>query len=488
MVRATEAAWGRDRSRGPLWGRPFLWWTLLLASAVHAAPWARNYAGNAFDEYGIAAIQQTADGGYVVAGAGGVGGLGHGWLAKLNPGGEITWQKRIALSDPPQNVGTRATAVQQTADGGYVAAGFATEVVFNVVYEEHLWVAKFDAAGNSLWQLSGDFSLDSEAYAIRQTLDGGYIVAGVAAYPGGGGALILKLDASGKIVWGKIYGGNAIFRLNAIQQTADGGYIAAGTFLTSPGGGAWVLKVDASGGAIWEKTYATSGFDFGTSVQQTADGGYIVAQASGYSTWLLKLDQAGNTSWQMAYGGTGTFSAPSMQQTSDGGYILAGATTPTGAGDGHAWFLKTDAAGAILWQRTFGGAGGDAAAAVQQTADGGYVAAGYTTSFGPIGGSSAWVLKLDGAGNGAGCPYLSGAAAIATVGNANPTAVATNDTSTGTLFGLPMTIDDATAASAQLCPTVAPVEVPTLFPPIAAFLSASFGLLGIAATAWRRAG
>jgi hypothetical protein len=42
--------------------------------------------------------------------------------------------------------------------------------------------------------------------------------------------------------------------------------------------------------------------------------------------WILKLDQNGNLVWQKSFGGTGGEGASSVKQTSDGGYVLAGVT------------------------------------------------------------------------------------------------------------------------------------------------------------------
>ena len=45
------------------------------------------------------------------------------------------------------------------------------------------------------------------------------------------------------------------------------------------------------------------------------------------------------------------------------------------------------------WEKTFGGTGGNYAYSVQQTADGGYVLAGFTASYG-AGGNDAWFIKV----------------------------------------------------------------------------------------------
>src|SRR5919108_4520499 len=84
----------------------------------------------------------------------------------------------------------------------------------------------------------------------------------------------------------------------------------------------------------WATTYhATAAAETANSARQTTDGGYIVAgstNSSGiYHAWLLKLDSLGNVVWQKTYGGVGPDSASSVQQTTDGGYVVAGGGAKT---------------------------------------------------------------------------------------------------------------------------------------------------------------
>jgi len=157
---------------------------------------------------------------------------------------------------------------------------------------------------------------DSATWSIQQTADGGYIAAGSnGSFAYDPDALVMKLDSSGNIDWQKIYVEGAA---QSIQQTADGGYIVAGF----DGGNIWVLKLDNSGNVVWRKTYAGDYLIYTFSIQQTADGGYIVAGGSG-DFWVLKLDESGNVVWHKTYGGNGNDQAQSIQQTADGGFIVA---------------------------------------------------------------------------------------------------------------------------------------------------------------------
>ena len=167
----------------------------------------------------------------------------------------------------------------------------------------------------------------------------------------------------------------------------------------------------------WQKSLGGTGSDGATTIQQTADGGYIVAGASistdgdvtgnhgGNDYWVVKLNSTGTITWQKCLGGTGDDFASSIQQTIDGGYIVAGYSESTNGdvtgnhGGQDYWVIKLDSTGSITWQKSLGGTSQDYAYAIQQTADGGYIVAGYTTSTdgdvtGNHGDYDYWVVKL----------------------------------------------------------------------------------------------
>ena len=374
---------------------------VLLSVNSCATKWAKTYGGTESDS--PKSIQQTADGGYVVAGSTesfGAGGYDL-WVLKLGTRGCIEWQKTYGGTE-----WDRVFSMQQTANGGYIVAGETWS--FGAGYQD-LWVLKLDAGGDVEWQKIYGGSGSDYANSVRQTADGGYIAAGVTtSFGAGDGDLwVLKLNTSGGVQWQKTYGGSSSDYANSIRQTADGGYIVAGetrSFGAADSNDVWVLKLDASGDVVWQKTYGGTGGEGANSIQQTADNGYIVAGVTGSfgagsaDFWVLKLTASGDVQWQKTYGDSNREVAESIQRTADNGYIVAGLTTSFGASSGDLWALKLDANGEIQWQKTYGGSTSDWANSIRQTADGGYVMAGLTGSFG-AGSTDFWVLKLDAYGN-----------------------------------------------------------------------------------------
>ena len=188
----------------------------------------------------------------------------------------------------------------------------------------------------------------------------------------------------------------------SVQQTSDGGFIMAGatTSFGPSGNNAWIMKLDEDGIPAWQKAYGGTEDEYMSSIMQTADGGYI---ASGYTTsfgaggqdvWIMKLDSNGGIEWQKAYGGTLHDHPYAVQQTADGGYIAISYTTTFGQGRHDVWLLKLDENGDIVWQNTYGGSEYEYGWFVQQTSDGGYIVAGDTSSSG-AGASDAWIMKLN---------------------------------------------------------------------------------------------
>jgi hypothetical protein len=379
-----------------------------------AIQWQKSLGGTSNEQAFF--IRQTADGGYIVTGIadsfdGDITGhhlLWDCWLVKLSSAGTIEWQKCYGGSGEDE-----AFYVEQTTDGGYVVAGLSESLDGDVTGNHggwDYWIFRTDSTGNLLWQKSLGGTGVEGAASLQQTPDGGYIVTGysqstdgdVSGNHGVSDVWLVKLDGSGSLQWQKSYGGSNSDAASAIQLTGDGGYIIAGGTSSNDGdvtgyhggGDVWLVKTDSTGNIQWQKCLGGSGDDYANSLNKTNDGGYILAGRSssndGDATgnhgsndyWLIKTDSAGNIQWQKSLGGSGSEGAHSCQQTADGGYVITGGSFSNDGdvsgnhGAGDYWVAKTDSAGNIQWQKCFGGTGNDFSNSIIQPADGGYLIAG----------------------------------------------------------------------------------------------------------------
>jgi hypothetical protein len=323
--------------------------------------WDKCYGGTGDDVAN--AITKTTDGGFIIAGAAkssngdvtghiGTTSYSNWWIVKIDSVSNIQWQKSIGSSGAQNDI---ASAVQQVSDGGYIVGGRGS-----------LSFAKLDNTGNVEWQKS-----TNPIYAVLETTDGSYLAVGAMNYDSR--FYIVKYDVTGNVLWEKNYGASSqggTYKTIAysVKQTPDGGYILAGSAGANGGditgnhsssNDYWIVKLDANGNLEWQKCLGSTSKDIAYSIATTNDGGYIVAgevnlgdgDVVGFNgpqtiadAWIVKLDNTGSIEWQKIIG-TSAYAerAYSISQTADGGYIVGVEMPDNGAV--NARVIKLDANG-----------------------------------------------------------------------------------------------------------------------------------------------
>ncbi|MBK9099090.1 MAG: T9SS type A sorting domain-containing protein [bacterium] len=360
--------------------------------------WTKTFGGTNIDIGHC--VQQTADSGYILTGYtrsyGTISGRNV-WLVKTDKYGNHQWNNTFGGNSDDEGY-----SVQQTTDGGYIIAGYTESFGAGL---NDVFLVKADASGNQVWTKTFGGAQDDEGYSVLQTNDGGFLIGGVTSSYGAGSRdmWMIKTDPAGNLIWQKTHGGLSSDGAWYVDKTSDGGFILTGWTLSyGPGfiGNAWLVKTDSLGNQQWNKFFGGDDVDRGYAVQQTTDGGYILTGytdsfgAGLYDMLLIKTDPSGNAVWTKTFGGTGRDYGNSVQQTSDGGFIVLGYTLSFGAGGDDFYLVKTDANGNEEWFKTYGGSASDVGFFVRQTNDGGLIMTGHTLSFG-AGVHDVWLIKTD---------------------------------------------------------------------------------------------
>ncbi|MBL0339697.1 MAG: T9SS type A sorting domain-containing protein [Bacteroidetes bacterium] len=316
--------------------------------------WTKTFGGATDNEYGYC-VQQTSDSGYVVSGvassfadiAGDV------YLIKLTASGDTSWTRTYGGSGYEWGA-----FVQQTSDGGYIVTG-QTPAFGAGGFDAFL--LKTDASGNVSWSKSYGGSGLEIGSAVQQTSDDGYILSGqIDSYGAGAGDFyLLKTDNAGNVMWSKAYGEIGEEAAVTVKQTTDGGFVLAGSSETTGtlGKDMCLIKTDSIGTLQWSKLYGGSLIDECYEVIQADDGGYVMcgksfsfSTAGDYDVYVVKTNSQGVVMWSRTYGASGSSSSNeigySIQQSTDGGYVMVGESMfGFGVGIMNLFLIKTDSLG-----------------------------------------------------------------------------------------------------------------------------------------------
>jgi hypothetical protein len=373
---------------------------LILVSAVFAQPptveWSRVFGGPGFES--LWACTPVAGGRYLIAGETTSYGAGSDdfWVKLLDANGNSIWTKTYGT--PASDI---CTYCIPTSDGGFMAVGWRG---YSGAQTGAGWMIKLNANGDSLWSRALGDTEEGFFYFVQQTSDNGYIVAG-GKRPSpstGWDAWLVKTDAGGQVQWQRTYGGTNTDDFIAVSIASDGGFLAAGDTRSFGAGDydGWILKTNANGDSLWSRTFGSTTTEGFYTAPRTADNGYLLTGyrdslfAAGTNDWMIvKTDDLGNPQWTKYYGRPGADDVPWQgTQTADGGYIVAGYFEYPDSNGIDMVGLRLNAAGDSLWSARFSGDSTDYGWFVAVTPDGGYLFGADSYSFG-AGDDDWWVVK-----------------------------------------------------------------------------------------------
>ncbi|MBD3234994.1 MAG: T9SS type A sorting domain-containing protein [candidate division Zixibacteria bacterium] len=261
---------------------------MALVSDTGTLLWSKTYGGYNSD-YGRA-IASTNDGGYILAGdtrSFGAGNLDW-YVVKIDSDGDTIWTHTYGWSNSEY-----LYSIQQTTDGGYIIAGYS---YFNDMGRAYL--LKINAQGEPEWYNLEWDGYDKLFSSVKQTSDGGYIAVGrnynydwdyyYRLY-------MVKYDSLGSKEWWRQYGNaNDFSSAFDVNQTIDGGYIMVGstrdTYSGSPSE-AYIIRADWQGNEIWTRIYGSPGYNFLKAIESIGNNEYVASGGFDEDMWLVKLQE-----------------------------------------------------------------------------------------------------------------------------------------------------------------------------------------------------
>jgi hypothetical protein len=350
------------------------------------------------------------------------GGFGDCLIMKQDVTGRIVWTRLLG-----GNNSETLTDMEECNDGGLIfIAGSISSQNGDVVRANHgandNWIVKLNNAGDTSWTRLFGSTVNEIGGFITQTADGGYVFSGSVTASANGDVTrtnhgmddvwIVKLNSTGDTIWTRLMGGNNSDVSESIRATTDGGSIHIGATGSSQngdvvrmnrgGGDVWIIKLNSTGDTTWTRLFGGNSNEGQSKIIQTAEGGYIFSSVTTSSQngdvvrtnhgssdfWIVKLTSTGDTSWTRLLGGTGSELPTDIQQTADGGYIVVGSSTSNNNGDvtstNHGgtdvWIVKLNSSGNIQWNRLLGSTGDENFPRVRQLSNGEYIVCARTNS------------------------------------------------------------------------------------------------------------
>lgn len=286
---------------------------LIKLDALGNLLWEKSYGG--ISEETASYIQQTTDGGYIFTGSSSVvdgdvttfnGGMSDYWVVKIDGLGNILWQKSYGGNGTDE-----ANSVQQTQNGGYVVAGVSSSSngdISNPKGSNDYWVIMLDSIGGILWEKSYGGSGADLAKSIRQTNDGGFVIVGESLSSDGDVTVnptslwLIKIDNNAGLLWQRGFSVGISWQAkDVIEISSDGGFLIA-SGVNANFNDISVIKTDSLGNLDWQKQLGGSGSDEPVAFREITGGRYVVFAVSDSfdgdinnpvgadDYWLVKLD------------------------------------------------------------------------------------------------------------------------------------------------------------------------------------------------------
>ena len=305
----------------------------------------------------------------------------------------------------------RAHSIQQTSDGGYVVAGETTSYGAG---DKDIFVMKIDVNGMEQWAKTygSTFTDDGFSITIKQTNDLGFIISGSTNGFGAGSfddSYIIKLDNTGTIQWEKRISGSSWDRFRDVVELANGDFLLTGSGSSFSAGNmdAHYVKISSNGNLIWIKNLGNTSREHSQSIIELSGGNHILSGNTNITNnsstnranpFLIKTTNSGTVIWGKEYNISTFFT--DINETimlNDGNLLNVGETRASDAGNHDIFLLKTDTNGTVIWSKKYGGTGNDIGVNIREKTNGDLIISAFTGSFGNA--NQLLLINTDASGN-----------------------------------------------------------------------------------------
>lgn len=361
--------------------------------------WTRTYGGEGYDE--ARALIRTFDGDILIAGSSNSFSENYVdiYLLLVNSNGDTIWSQNYDI----ENTHNYVYSVCQAEDSGFVVCGIYGEWVGT----NEAFILKVSKDGLYQWHDTFGPNYIMKIECIRRTFDGGFILSGRLGQSEG--YYLRRMNSNGDTLWTGVYPSSYNTTAYSVVENPDNSFTLVGTSGCYSEYGSWdvdIVTVDEHGDQCWQQTYGEFYYDFqdiGRSIIRVNGWNYLICGATesfcadsfpiNTDLWLLYCDRYGDTLWTKCYGDSLTEYGYSAIEAITRGYVAVGYTESFGCGGSDMYIVRTDEYGDTVWTGTVGGPNNDVAMDVISDRKYYYYAVGYTNSFGN-GGSDIYLVKF----------------------------------------------------------------------------------------------
>jgi len=252
------------------------------------------------------------------------------------------------------------------------------------------------------WSINIGGQSRDEGWSVIQTADGGYAVTGITWSYGDGDSdvFLAKVDSDGMLIWNRSLGSKFDDMGNSLVETDQGNLIITGyTEVSGRSLDLLLFSVDSSGNMLWNTTFGGILADNGQMIKTTSDRSLIISGFTSYNDssndlLLLQTGPTGAMIWNRSYGGANMDRGESVYVTSDGGFLISGTTWSNTSGANDIYIVKTDSEGYIQWSQVIGGRDVEYGYNAVEMNGGGFAVFGFTGSV-DEGGRDLLIVRLN---------------------------------------------------------------------------------------------